>query len=79
MATIQTNHLVGRGRSYTVRWRGPLDNGTRSQENRTFSRRVDAEAFRAQIEADISRRQYIDPRGGRITLGEWIRSTKRPS
>jgi len=38
---------------------------------RTFSRRVDAERHRRQVEYDELHGAGIDPRGGRITLTEW--------
>ena len=45
---------------YRVRYRDP----TRVERSRTFERKVDAERFANSVESDISRGDYIDPRGG---------------
>jgi integrase len=40
---------------------------------RTFSRRKDADAYAAQVEADRNRGTAIDPRLSRVSVGEWCR------
>jgi hypothetical protein len=43
-----------------------------NQRSKTFDRKVDAERFAAQVETDKSQGQWVDPRRGRMTLGEWV-------
>ncbi|GIH49114.1 hypothetical protein Mro03_42930 [Microbispora rosea subsp. rosea] len=43
--------------TYLARWR----DDARRQRKRSFSRKIDAERFLAQVEADILRGQYVDP------------------
>jgi len=52
---------------YRVRYRDP-SNGQRS---RTFSRKVDADRFMVELEADLARGQWLDPAGAQISLAEW--------
>jgi integrase len=58
----------GRGKRYRVRWVDP-----ESGEDRTrgFDKKKDADQFDANIHADISRGQYIDPTAGKVTLREY--------
>jgi integrase len=77
------SHIEDRWRSATRRGRGKrwrvryLDPDGR-EHNRSFDRRVDAERFRTQVDADVLRGTYLDPDAGRITLrwyaGEWAKS-----
>ncbi|MCL1598074.1 MAG: hypothetical protein M3094_02735, partial [Actinomycetia bacterium] len=51
---------------FQVRWRvGPQE---RAQ---TFDKRRDAERFSAQVETDLARGDYIDPRAGLVTVGDY--------
>jgi len=59
-------HRTGR-MSWQARWRDP----TGSQHSRNFGRRIDAERFLTTIEARKLAGTYIDPRAGRIRLGEF--------
>src|SRR5271165_4273923 len=52
------------GRRWRVRYLDPAGR----ERNRSFDRKVDAERFRVQIEADVQRGTYIDPAGGKLTL-----------
>ena len=54
----------GTGRRWRVRY---LDPDGR-ERNRSFDRKIDAERFRAQVEADILRGTYLDPEAGKVTL-----------
>jgi len=38
------------------------------ERNRSFDRKVDAERFRSQVEADVLRGTYLDPDAGKISL-----------
>jgi integrase len=55
------------GRGWVARYRTP-DGKERSK---SFRRKIDGDRFLAQIEVDKSRGDWVDPRLGRITLGEW--------
>ncbi|HTK66249.1 MAG TPA: tyrosine-type recombinase/integrase [Pseudonocardia sp.] len=58
----------GRGKRWRVRWIDP-ETGQRRAE--LFGRRADADRHDANMQADISRGQYIDPRSGRTTVAEF--------
>lgn len=53
--------------SWQARWRDP----TGSQHSKNFPRRIDAERFLTTIEAHKLAGTYIDPRAGRIRLGDF--------
>jgi hypothetical protein len=58
----------GRGKRWRVRWTDPETGQPRTE---SFERRADAERHDANMHADISRGQYVDPRAGQITVGEY--------
>ncbi len=58
---------------YIVRYRDPRG----EEREKWFARKVDAERYRAKVKADIDSGTYIDPRGGRIRLEEWIEQHER--
>ncbi len=67
MASIRkVVHRTGR-MSWQARWRDP----TGSQHSKNFGRRIDAERFLITVEARKLAGTYIDPRAGRIRLGEF--------
>ena len=67
MASIEKT-TTGTGEvRYVVRYR---DLNRRSRE-KWFNRMVDAKAYRSQVESDIRRGTWTDPRAGDITLEEW--------
>lgn len=43
-----------------------------AQRSKTFDRKVDAERFAAKVETTKADGDWVDPRRGRITLGEWV-------
>jgi integrase len=55
--------------AWEVRYRDPQ----RRDRSKTFRTKGQAEDFAAAIETDINRGQYLDPRLGKKTLGEWAR------
>ena len=57
----------GQGRRYRVRYVDP-DGAERS---RSFDRKGDAKAFETDVEADLQRGQYRDPRAGKVTLRKY--------
>jgi len=75
-------HRTGR-MSWQARWRDPAG----SQHSKNFGRRIDAERFLITIEARKLAGTYIDPRAGRIRLGDftehaiagWVRRWCRPA
>jgi integrase len=64
----------GTGRRWRVRYADP-DGRERSK---SFDRKVDADRFRAQAEADVQRGTWIDPAAGKITLrrymADWLKA-----
>ncbi|MBV8986016.1 MAG: site-specific integrase, partial [Acidimicrobiia bacterium] len=38
----------------------------------TFDRKLDAERFLSRAHADLQRGEWVDPRLGQITVGEWV-------
>ena len=57
----------GAGRRWRVRYADPDGR----ERGKSFDRKVDAERFRVQAEADVQRGTYIDPGVTRITVGQW--------
>lgn len=57
----------GKGLRYTARWR----DDQRRQRTRSFSTIRDARAWLAQVDVDLRRGEYVDPKAGTITLNEW--------
>ena len=41
------------------------------QRSKSFDRKVDAQRYANNVETDIERRDWIDPRGAKQTFGEW--------
>lgn len=63
MASIRTSSSG----THQVRYRDP--NGR--QRARNFDRKTDATRFAAAVETDKSRGDWMDPRLGKVTFGEW--------
>lgn len=57
----------GRGKRYRVRY---VDDGGRPRE-RLFDRKADAETYDANVRADVSRGEYVDPTAGRLTFQQY--------
>ncbi|WIY03832.1 site-specific integrase [Amycolatopsis mongoliensis] len=58
----------GRGKRWRVRW---VDPDTGQARTELFERRADADRHDANMHADISRGQYVDPRAGRLTFKDY--------
>ncbi|HEV3355148.1 MAG TPA: hypothetical protein VG247_00035 [Pseudonocardiaceae bacterium] len=58
----------GRGKRWRVRWSDPETGEPRAE---LFERKADADRHDANMQADISRGQYIDPRAGKISIAEY--------
>lgn len=67
MASIVEKHLSGGSKAYLVRYR-TVDGAQRSKQ---FKRKREADAFVSLVEVDRLSGALIDPRLGRITVGEW--------
>jgi integrase len=63
-STGQRTARHGKGKRYRVHYTDPAG----SQRGRSFTRRIEADAFRATVEADLLRGTWIDPSAGKITL-----------
>jgi integrase len=57
----------GRGKRYRVRW---VDDAGKPQ-TRLFDRKADADRFDANVHADLSRGQYVDPAAGKVRVAEY--------
>lgn len=64
----------GRGKRWRVRWVDPETGEPRAE---LFARRADADRHDANMQADISRGQYVDPRAGRITVAEYAEKWRK--
>lgn len=64
----------GRGKRWRVRWVDPETGQTRTE---SFGRRADADRHDANMHADISRGQYVDPRAGKLTVAEYAEQWRR--
>jgi integrase len=69
MAWIR-KHQGSRGRTYRVHWRDPEGR----ERSKTFPRRREAEEFSADVDSDLRRGGYRDPRAGRRPLGPYLES-----
>jgi integrase len=58
---------AGKGRRWRVRYLAPDG----MERGRSFDRKLDADRFRATVEADLLRGTYVDPEAGRITLAAY--------
>ena len=67
MASIE-RRVTKAGVRYDIRYRSPSGR----QLRKSFTRRVDAERFRASIHTDLARGDWIDPNLGKMTLREWV-------
>ena len=68
MATVRKRVRDGR-LTWEVRWYDP----DRRLRGKTFTRKVDAEQFRAQVEVDKRAGTYADPAAGKTPLAEWAK------
>ncbi|MCG8915387.1 site-specific integrase [Actinokineospora sp. PR83] len=64
----------GRGKRWRVRWTDPESGQPRTE---LFERKADAERRDATVQADISRGQYVDPRGGQLTVAEFAEQWRK--
>jgi integrase len=53
------------------RWTGRYRDRNDKVVSRTFATKAEAKRWVAQMEADLARGTYVDPRGGQTTFGDW--------
>jgi integrase len=58
-------------RSGEVRYEAAYRDPAGKERQRTFRRKTDAERFLTTVEADKLRGEWVDPRLGKVRLGEW--------
>jgi integrase len=66
MANVEKRQTAS-GPRYDVRYRDPR----RKPRKKTFRRKLDADRFAREVETDIRRGEWIDPRRGRGTFEDW--------
>jgi integrase len=76
------SHIEDRWRSASrrgkgLRWRVRYLNPDRRERSKSFARKIDAENFQKQVDADLLRGTYLDPDAGRVTFrayaAEWVK------
>lgn len=53
--------------NYRVRYRDPLGR----QRSETFDRKADADRFLREIQVEVDRGRWLDPRGAEMPLAQW--------
>jgi integrase len=61
-------YVQKRSGRYRARYRDPLGRMT----SKTFARKADAERFLNEMQVDLARGAWIDPRGADVALAEWV-------
>jgi hypothetical protein len=75
LVSVQGRRAFGSARQLgSGRWQARyLDAaGVRHTAPRTFPTKLEATRYLAQVEADLLRRSWADPKLGRVTFGEWV-------
>ena len=54
--------------TWRLRYRDPQGH----DRNRTFKTKADARGHQKQVDSDLYRGTYVDPRGGKVRLSDWI-------
>lgn len=67
MASV-TKRVRDGNQTWWVRWRDPEGN----QKSKTFTKKIDADRFRAEIEASLNRGSYVDASAGSVPMSEWV-------
>jgi integrase len=67
MEVVEMGFVEKRSGNYRVRYRDPAGKLT----SRTFKRKVDADRFLREMEVDVARGVWIDPRGADTSLAAW--------
>jgi integrase len=64
---VELGYVQKRNGRYRARYRDPIGKMT----SRTFLRKADAERFVREMEVEVSRGGWVDPRAAHISLNEW--------
>lgn len=64
-------HIQDRGRGHGRRWQARYRDPDGRERSKTFTRKVDAQRWLDQVTADMVTGRYIDPKAGRVSLGEF--------
>lgn len=67
MAHIKTRELKNGSKAYLVRW----NDAAGKERSKQFGRMGDARAFKTEIEGELMRGTYVDPRAGDITVRQF--------
>jgi integrase len=66
-----------------LRWRVRYLTPERRERSKSFARKIDAENFQKQVDADLLRGTYLDPDAGRMTLrayaAQWVKGWHQDS
>ena len=54
--------------SYQVRFR----DGTGRERLETFAKKAHADRFRRDVEYELDRGDWVDPKAGQVTLSDWV-------
>jgi hypothetical protein len=58
----------------TGKWQVRYIDPWKKERSETFDRKVDAEAFKAEVVVAVNRGDYIDPKRGSLAVGDWSES-----
>jgi integrase len=64
-------HIQDRGKQHERRWQARYRAPDGRERTKTFRRKLDAQRFLAEINADLVTGRYVDPNAGRIALGHF--------
>ncbi|CAN5874342.1 hypothetical protein BH23ACT5_BH23ACT5_09980 [soil metagenome] len=64
-------HIRDRGKSVERRWQARYRDPSGQERSKTFERKIDAQRWLDEVTADLVTGRYVDPRAGRVTVGEW--------
>lgn len=64
-------HVQDRGKDVDRRWQARYRGPDGRERTRTFTRKVDADAWLAGNTVALRRQEWVDPDAGRITFGAW--------
>jgi integrase len=71
LASIRRVERKNKGSRTTWAWEVRYRDPNKKDRSKTFATKGRAEAFAAAIETDIGRGEFLDPRLGKKTLGDW--------
>lgn len=66
-------HIRDRGKDVERRWQARYRSPDGKQVSKTFTRKLDAQRWLDSVTADVMLGKYVDPKAGRVKLGEFAR------